>query len=456
MADDSVTDMPAPSRKPVGGSVSRRQMKYLSREAILEEVGPSRYTIFAVIVVIALIGGAGYWSSRVSITSVANTVGKVIPTGYERVVQHLEGGIVREIRARNGDLVEAGQVLLHFDETLRSAELEQVRARDASLLIREIRLRAFIDGTEPDFGDLAEKFSSQVDEGLFVLHSTRERIAGQKAVLKSRISQRQKSVEIFRQQLSSLNDQFKLVDESVQMRRQLFKSGHGSRINLINTQLELSRVQGAIAEARVSMDQARAAIQEAENEILELEVTERGKALEALSNVTAERAEVRENLARLEDRVRRLAVIAPVAGVVHGMTVNTPGAVVEAAEVLLRIVPLDEQVVVETDIEPQDVGHIRVGQQARVTVSGFDARRYGNVEGTLVKISPTTFTNEKGQSYFKGRIRLAHDFIEAQDTRHKIVPGMIVQADILTGSQSLLRYLTTPVYVALVQAFSER
>ena len=454
MSEDNANGAPEESR--VSRKITRAQMKYLSREAILEEVGPSRFAILAGFLVIALIGGAIYWSHMVEITSVAKTIGKVTPTGYERVVQHLEGGIVREIRVRNGDLVKAGDVMMQFDETLRTAELDQIRARDASLRIRELRLRAFIDGTEPDFGALAEKFTDQVAEGQFILRATRERIAGQQAVLGSRINQRQKSVEIFKQQVASLRDQYKLVNESVGMRKQLFKSGHGSRINLINTQLELSRVQGAIAEARVSMDQARASIQEAENEMVELEVTERGKALEDLSNVMAERAEVRENLNRLDDRVNRLEITAPVAGVVHGMQVNTPGAVVEPAQVLMTIVPLDEQVVVETEIEPQDIGHIALGQEANVTVSGFDSRRYGNVKGTLINISPTTFTDEKGRSYFKGRIKLAQDYIETKDARHKVVPGMIVQADIMTGSQSLLRYLTTPVYVALFQAFSER
>ena len=220
-------------------------------------------------------------------------------------------------------------------------------------------------------------------------------------MLGSRICQREKSLEIFKEQFANLKEQQKLVNESVGMRQKLFKSGHGSRINLINTQLELSRVQGAMAEARVSMDQARAAIQEAKNELAELEVTERGKALEDLSSAMAERAKVRENLARLDNRVNRLEITAPVAGVVHGLQVNTPGAVVEPAQVLLTIVPLDEQVVVETEIEPQDIGHIAVGQEANVTVSGFDQRRYGNVKVTLTNISPTSFTDEKGRSYFK-------------------------------------------------------
>ena len=271
--------------------VSRVQMKHLSRESILEEVGPSRFAVVAGLLVIGLLVSAVYWSSLVEISSVAKTQGKVIPTGYEQVVQHLEGGIVRDISVRNGDLVKAGDLLLQFDQTLRQAELSQIRARDASLRIREIRLRAFIDEAEPDFGDLAEKFTDQVSEGKYILSATRDRIAGKVSVLESRIKQRRQTVEIFKQQASSLQEQYKLVRESVAMRKKLFKSGHGSRINLISSQLELSRVHGALAESRVSVDQARSAIQEAQNERVELIVTERGTALEALSGIMAERAE---------------------------------------------------------------------------------------------------------------------------------------------------------------------
>jgi len=155
-------------------------------------------------------------------------------------------------------------------------------------------------------------------------------------------------------------------------------------------------------------------------------VTERGKALEDLSNVMAECAGSPENLARLDDRVNRLEITSTVAGVVHGLQVNTPGAVVEPVQFLMMIVLLDEQVVVETEIGPQDIGHIAVGQEANFTVSGFDQRRYGNVKATLTNISPTTFTGVKGRSYFNGRIKLAQDYIETKDAQHKVVPGMIV------------------------------
>lgn len=429
---------------------------YLTREAILTEVGPSRLSFWTIVAIALLLVGLLVWAQAVTITTAAKADGAAMPTGDERVVQHLEGGIVRAIEVHDGDLVHTGDVLIAFDPTLRKAELEQVRAREASLTIREKRLRAFIDGSEPDYSDLAGKYPDLVGEATFALKAVRERVAGQQAVLQSRIDQRRKAIDVYLKQAAGLEKQRNLLQQVVDMRSSLFKSGHEARVNLIASQIELAKVQSALNEAQVSAEQADSAALEAENQLTELSVTERGKALEELTGVLSDLAEVRENLLRLQDRVKRLDVLAPVNGIVHNMRVNTPGAVVEPAQVLMTIVPIDEKLIVEARIKPSDIGYLAVGQPAKVTVAGFDARRYGTLPGTLTKISATTFSTEKGEPFFKGQITLDTSVIKGGAATYKVVPGMTVQVDIVTGTQSLLQYLTGPVYKALVGSFSER
>lgn len=434
----------------------RAHKRHLSREALLEETGPSGYAIFAVFLIAGLLAAAVAWSYHATITKAAKASGEVVPSGAERVVQHFEGGIVREISVKDGDLVRQGQVLIRFDPTLREAELDQVRARAAALTVKERRYRAFIDGGEPDFSDLEADYPNLVQEGRFTLQATRERVAGQEAVLESRITQRQKTVDIYRKQEAGLKDQVKLVEESVAMRDQLFKKGLGSRVNLIGTQLDLARVQGALTDAQTSREQALVAIDEARNQLEELRVTERGDAMEELSAVLAELAEVRENLKRLQDRVQRLDVRAPVDGLVHRLAVNTAGAVVEPAQVLMSIVPVDETVIVEARLDPKDIGHLKPGQAAKVAIGGFDARRYGVLPAKLQQISATSFTDSQGTTFFKGRIVLDSEVISGGGSDHRIVPGMTAEVDIVLGSQTLLEYITGPVYKSLMAAFSER
>lgn len=436
---------------------SRRDIAYLTREEALEQIAPSRFALIAAIATVGLVIASVLWSGQVSITSVAGSDGEIVPSGDERVVQHLEGGIVQLVNVSDGTVVEKDDVLLAFDPTLRQAELDQIRAREAALTIRERRLRTLISGDEDIYyGDLQEEYPELVEEALVSVQATRERVNGRIAVLEAQIEQRERTVDIFKEQASSLREQHRLVTEVADLREDLFKKGHGSRVNLIAARLEQSKVQGSLTEARVSQEQAGISIEEARNQITELRLNERSAAMEELSGVLAELAEVRENLNRLQDRVRRLSVISPVTGVVHRLQVHTPGEVVEPADVLMTIVPLDEEVVVETRIQPKDIGHLKLGQSAKVTVSGFDARRYGIVTGQLTQISPTTYANEEGETFFKGRILLDSDMISAGEVAHRIVPGMTVQADIAIGEQTLLEYLTRPVYVALTKAFSER
>ncbi len=434
----------------------REQLKLLSQEAMLEEAGPSRTASGLILLITALLASSVVWAHYVEIKTSATTTGTVIPTGDKRVVQHLEGGIVKSILVRDGHIVEKGQPLLQFEPTLRTAELNQIKAREAALAIKIQRLRAFIDGNDPDYSGFVGKYPQLVEESQFNLNGLRARIEGEKSVLGSQIEQQRKSVENYEKQIVSLSKQSKLLSQAVTMRSKLFKSGHGSRVNLINAQLDLAKNKGSITEAEVSKEQALASIVETENQIQELDVQERGKALDELDNVSGQLAEVRENIARLEDKVTRLEIVSPVAGVVHGLEINTPGAVVEPAQILMEIIPADEEVLIENKIQPSDVGHIEVGQTSTVTITGFDARRYGTVEGKLTKVSPTTFMDEEGNPYFRGHVKLNEDFLLANGVKHKIVPGMTVQANIITGEQTLLEYLTRPVYVSLLNAFRER
>lgn len=440
-----------------GKRMSGRDIAYLTREEALEQVAPSRLGAVAALLILGLLVGAVVWSNYVTITTVASAPGEVIPSGDERVVQHLEGGIVREIEVLDGDVVAEGDVLIRFDPTLRQAELDQIRAREAALTIRERRLRALIDEAEfVNFRDLAADYPDLVEEATISLLATRERLKGQIAVLEAQIDQQAQSVKIFDQQVSSLRRQLELVTEVAELRAGLFERGIETRVNVIAAQLEVSRVQGALTEARVTREQAQLSISELQTQIKEITLNERASGMEDLSAVLAELAEVRENLERLEDRVNRLTVRAPVSGIVHRLRVNTPGAVVEPAQVLMTIVPADEDVVVDLRISPTDIGHIEISQQARLTISGFDARRYGVKTGVLQQVSATTYETEDGQTYFKGRVILDQGVVETDGVSYTIVPGMTLQADITTGSQTLLEYLTRPVYRAITRSFSER
>ena len=236
----------------------------------------------------------------------------------------------------------------------------------------------------------------------------------------------------------------------------LLKKDLVSKVVYLETERALFKVRGELASLIGQEMQTRATLGEAQNSLLELSAKLRNEALDEMGSVTGELAQVREAIAKLEDRVQRLVITAPTRGIVKGLTTRTIGAVIGPGEQVVEIVPLDDDLVAEVRISPRDIGHLRVGQAANVKVTTYDAARFGVVEGRLKRVSASTFEDEQGEPFYKGVIELSQAFVGDNSNRNPILPGMVVDADIVTGSKSLLQYLLKPVYRGLDSAFRER
>lgn len=432
-----------------------RQLRLLSQSVILEEASPPRLLLFTILAVAALVAGAIGWSAVARVTSAAAATGQVVPAGAVHLVQHLEGGIVREILIQDGELVERGQPLMLLDGTASTAELDQLQVRIAVQSLKAERLRATVDGREPNFS-AAPAYAELGADQLRVLEASRAAVADQRQVLATRIAQRKSEVQIRREQIRSLTKQLEVLEQEAKIRSELVAKGIGSRMEELDAQNRLARGRGDLAEARVAERQAQHATAEARGSLAEFETMLRTEATTELADVSAELAETREAVLRLEDRVARLQIAAPVRGVVNGIRVKSVGGVIAPGEVLMTIVPIEEEMVVEARIDPRDIGYLSVGQSARIIVNGFDFSRYGAIVGTVERLSAATFAGEDGQPYYQARIVLARDYLEAGGKRHRILPGMTVRASITTGSQTLIAYLARPIYASLNAAFRER
>ena len=204
------------------------------------------------------------------------------------------------------------------------------------------------------------------------------------------------------------------------------------------------------------MARARETIAEANLRLNELHNSQREEAFSELGRLGGEIAQTSETLRKLKDRVARLEIHAPSRGYIKGLQFTTIGGVIAPAQVVMELVPTDDVLVAETRISTEDIGHVHLGQPVTVKVSAFDYIRYGSISGELVSISASTFVDEDGRPYYKGRVALDSDLVGDGARAQPIIPGMTVQADIQTGERTLLQYLLKPVYVSLDQAFSER
>jgi HlyD family secretion protein/adhesin transport system membrane fusion protein len=445
---------PSDQRRPIAQR-DRRLAKFLAQPLILEESGPPRALTQLLLAASLLIGGFIAWAAVTEVQETALANGQVVPAGSVHAVQHLEGGIIAAILVEEGQVVEAGQPLIRLQEAAPLAERDQLRVREAALSLRAERLRAFVLGNEPDFSS-ARAYADMVSDQTVILQMQMAARDSQRAVLLSRVEQRKAEVASYAGKRKNLEEQVAIIRRQHALQQDLVDKKLFSQMQFFETERALSQALGDLSALDSELTASREALAEAQNSLLELEANLGNDAITEMGEVDSELAQVREQVVKLEDRVDRLVIAAPARGIVKGLVTQTIGAVIAPGEPLLEIVPIEDEMVAEVRIHPRDVGHLRVGQPAQVKLTTYDVARHGAIEGQLSRISASTFQDEEGQPFYKATIKLAKNYVGQDAARNPALPGMVVDADIRTGSKSLLRYLLKPVYRSLDVAFRER
>lgn len=435
---------------------ARRQMRFLAQAALLEEAGTDTLVRVGTLVICGVVGMFLVWASVSEIEETSSAFGQVVPAGAVQVVQHLEGGIIDAILVEEGQMVERGQVLVRFQKTQAGAELEQIRAREEALRLKAERLRAVGEGRTLDFA-VGEGMDPDLVADQRTIYQTQMRaLESDLRVLERQREQRVQEIAQTEAVLKATTEQRDIVAEEVAMREELMEKGLVSRVVYLNTKREFSRIEGEKAQQSRRLQVARERLAEVKQRINSLEQTTRQEALREMGEVTAELAQVREAMTKLRDRVERLDVRAPLSGLVQNLRVRTVGAVVPAGGIIMEVVPADDQLLVEARITTRDIGHITVDQPATVKITTYDFTRYGTIPGRVKAISPATYIDDEGKPYYKAQIELARQHVGEQAGVYRVLPGMTVQADITTGSKTLLQYLLKPIHRSFDQSFHER
>ncbi len=389
------------------------------------------------------------WASFTNIDEVATAQGQVIPTGYVQSIQHLEGGIVKEIMVHDGDLVEPGQPLFRLDDTSAAADLGQMQARQQALQLQASRLRNFT-GHKGD-GDNKELTTDETA----ILSSMVVARDSQRNVLRAELSQKQKELQALQGTREALSKNIQLMEHENIIKQNLAAKGYGSQLMALESSRELNQMRGQLNETIAQENRAREAISEANSKLVSLNADLTQQAMKTLGDVEGELAEVDKTLDKYQGTASRTLITAPVRGIVKGLNVHTLGAVIEQGKVLMEIVPVNQELVIEANIEPSEIGHIKKDAPVNIKISAFDFARYGSVPGHVESLSATTFQNDKGESFYKARIKLDRNYAGHDSKANVILPGMTVTANIITGEKSVLRYLLKPIQIATEGAFHE-
>ncbi|MBF0192169.1 MAG: HlyD family type I secretion periplasmic adaptor subunit [Magnetococcales bacterium] len=434
-----------------------KQRRYLAQSVVLEESGLSSLVRLSLAFTAGMMILFLVWASFSRMEEMAPTVGEVMPAGAVQHIQHLEGGIVKAILVKEGELVEAGKVLFQMAPESALAELNQMRARHAALEAQIARNRAFLEEKEPAFDTIPAEFSHLIRDQLQLLTAQRAFRESRRDVLRLKMDQRRLRITNLTAQRDSLEQQLRYFDEEVAMRRAGLAKGVMSRLAALGSERDRSRVAGDLERTRGDLVTAQKELDEAVKQLTSLNDEVRQESLKELGAITSEVSQLREGMLRQQNRVERLDVRAPVKGVIKNLQMETLRGVVPPGGLLTEIVPVESTRRVETRINTRDVGHVKPGQAVTVKVTTYDFSRYGGIDGVLESISATTFKDPSDPTpYYKGIIRLERAYVGGDPKRNEVLPGMAVQADIHTGSKTLMEYMLKPIYASMDKAFRER
>lgn len=398
------------------------------------------------------------WANFATLDQVTRGQGKVIPSRDIQIIQHQEGGIIQEFMAKEGDEVEAGQVLMRLSDVGASSDLGSNQTRYLGLKAKAQRLRAEAEGRDaPEFSEEVMKGApDSVKEELDAFRANRKNLDTQVQVLEQQQTQRTQEISELNTRIGDLRGVIGLAQEQRNMIAPLVQRGSAAKMELLQVERDLKEKQTELNSLTASVPRTQAAADEAKARLEELKSSARAQAQSDLAGVQIEMGTIKETLGALSDKQKRTEIRSPVAGIVKDRRFNTVGAVIQPGQDVMEIVPKDDQLLVEAAIRPSDIAFLHPGQKAVVKITAYDYSIYGGLKGELVDISADTIANDKGETFYRVRIRTPETHLIHRGEKLAIIPGMVASVDILTGKKTVMEYLMKPLIKTVDSAMRER
>src|SRR5215831_5876735 len=422
-----------------------------------------RHLVAAAVVVLVLVLGVGGWGATAVISGAVVAPGSLVVDSNVKKVQHPTGGIVGELRVRDGDHVHAGDVVVRLDETVTRANLAIVSKGLDELMARKARLEAERDGWETIVFPAQLVSAANDPERAAVMDSERKLFnlrktarTGQKAQLRERIAQLQEETTGLTAQQNSKSKEIALVERELAGVRDLWNKNLVQLSRLTALEREATRLDGERGQLVAAAAQAKGKIAETAQQILQIDQDLASEVAKELREVDGKIGEFIERKVTAEDQLKRIDIRSPQGGTVFQLAVHTVGGVITAGDPIMLIVPEADNLSVEVKVNPQDIDQLQLNQKAILRFSAFNIRTTPEIEGVVTRISADTSTDQRtGQSYYTVRIAMAADQIERLGDV-KLLPGMPVEAFVQTGDRTMWSYLMKPLHDQFVRAFREK
>ena len=394
------------------------------------------------------------WAAFASIDEVTRGEARVVPTSQLQIVQSVDGGVVTELLVKEGQTVEAGQMLLKIDPTRFVSSMLESRSAQLAMQAKVLRLQALTRGTafSPP-AELTREVPDVVAQETRLYESRRAEINAQISIAQNQLGQRQQELNEVRARREQAERGLELMTKELNATRPMIASGAVSEVEVFRLEREVARLRGDREQSTAQIARVQSAILEATRKIEEVQLTSRNQMSGELSETMSKLASLSQGGLALQDKVKHADIKSPMRGIVKRLLVNTVGAVVQPGKEVVEVVPLDEALILEVQITPKDIGFLRPGQEATVKFTAYDFSIYGGLSADVIQIGADSVLDEKGNAFYHIRVRTRKASL---GTGLPIIPGMVAQVDILTGKKTILSYLLKPVLRAKANAMTER
>jgi HlyD family secretion protein len=430
-------------------------------------------TLIGIAVLVLCLGGFGVWATLAPLDGAVVVSGSFVATGQNKQVQHLEGGIIRDVLVKEGDLVEANQPLVRLDDTASRAKLRRLVLRKYRLLIMKARLEAETTGAEKF--DLPPALAAEatdpevrsiIDRQLIELAARRAKLFSEEEVLRKEIAGLKESITGYQAQVRSNESRLALFSEELKDRNALLARQLARKTEVLAVQRAEVALSGELGELTARIGDAKQRIARAEQQIMQIRSSAMQKAIEELRATETELDDITEQARAAQDVVDRVEVRAPVRGVVVKLNQHTQGGVVGAGAVILELLPVNDELIIEARLNPSEITHVHAGQDALVRLSAYNQRVTPMIQGKVIYVSADTIAHVDPRSKvdpdslrrdsFVLRVRLDKDDAAHQIPHFRLTPGMPVDVFVKTGERTFFSYIMRPIADSFSRAFREQ
>jgi HlyD family secretion protein len=424
-------------------------------------------TIAGVIVMAGMVMGFGVWGNTAPIAGAVVASGVFVATGQNKIIQHLEGGVIRDIHVREGDVVEKGQLLVELDSTAPKAELRRLFLRRTRLTAIDARLHAEMR-EQPEITFPEELTSSDSPEVKEILESQRLTFTARRNNMNSDIAGINEGINALNEriqgskvQLDGVRRQIKFIEEEVETKEYLLKTGLVRKPELLILQRTQANLEGEVGRIMGDIGDAKERIARALEQINGVKKTAIKTAVEQMHEVRGELVDVRERMLSAKGVLDRVHITAPVKGVVVKLRYHTQGGVIEPGKSIMEILPLKDELIIEARVRPQDIDSVKHGQHATLRLTAMNQRITPMVSGEVIYLSADTLADErKSQQMGPTDIYIVRVKLNTEEAAaipgFSPTPGMPAEVYIKTSERTFFQYIVKPIHDSMLRAFRER